>query len=294
MSRLSREEMNDIWDEYSHLDEGEVARKNHYSAECSGDSNSMIIRRTSDGINAKCFRCNRSGKRTVHNLSTLKSKQANREQQPNRRTSTVAGRIEQRHSRLRKAIESGTGQVAQSYREFGVHGKVWLNRYGITPHEVKTYGICYDLEEDSLIFPTFDADGLAGFQERFMDPTYDGPKYLSYFLRPAVQLCAHPSADMAGLVLVEDFVSAIKVGRVMQAMPLRTTNMSTMQKRAVLDLNVREYYVWLDNDNSIVKRQQLALKNELDKLGTAYLIKTPNDPKCYNTNDIISIIYDVY
>lgn len=291
MSRLSREELTELWEEYSHLDEGQVARKNHYTAECSGESNSMIIRRLPNGINAKCFRCNRGGKWTVHNLSTLKSKQANREQQPNSRSSTVAGRIEQRHSRLRKDIESGNGQIAQSFREFGVHGKVWLSRYGITPHEVKTYGICYDLEEDSLIFPTFDADGLAGFQERFMDPTYDGPKYLSYFRRPAVQLCASPGADMAGLVLVEDFVSAIKVGRVMQAMPLRTTYLSEMQKRAVLDLNVREYYVWLDNDNSIVKRNQLALKNDLDKLGTASIIKTADDPKTYDTHEIISIIY---
>ena len=294
MKYLSKEEMNGIVQEYSHLHEGQSVRVNHTSPDCSGSSNSMVIRRTNDGFTAKCFRCGRSGKRNIHDLSTLKSRKARSIDQ-----SSVSGYVPSRHIKQRlgvvcKSIEQEDGRIVERLADFGIHGKVWLNKYGITPHEVKTYGICYDLEEDSLIFPTFDADGLAGFQERCLRPGYDGPKYLSYFIRTAVQLCAAPEADMAGLVLVEDFVSAIKVGRVMQAMPLRTTNMSTMQKRVVLDINVREYYVWLDNDNSIVKRQQLALKNELDKLGTAYLIKTANDPKVYTTNEIISIIYGTH
>lgn len=291
MGWLTKKEMDEIAEEYQHLDVGSSTRANHDSSYCAGESNSMIIRRTNYGFNAKCFRCGNSGKRDIHNLSALKNKAAGRTNSSTSTGSVPSRRVESRISEVYSSIESEDGRITQYPREFGIHGKVFLNKYGITEHEVLTYGICYDLQEDSIIFPTFDADGLAGFQERCLLPGYDGPKYLSYFRRQAVQLCAHPSADMAGLVLVEDFISAIKVGRVMLAMPLRTTNMSEVQKRYVLDRGIKSFYVWLDDDNVIVKRQQLALKNYLDKIGRCTVIKTANDPKYYSYSDIISIIY---
>jgi hypothetical protein len=291
MKYLSKKEMSEIADEFSHLTVGQVERTNHNTNYCSGSSNSMIVRRTKDGYNAKCFRCARGGKRNLHNLSTLKSKSAGVENNSTSSGHVPSRRVEQRVSEVLSGIESGSDRYQEQLDGFGIHGKVWLNKYGITEHEVLTYGICYDLEEDSIIFPTFDADGLAGFQERCLRPGYDGPKYLSYFLRPAVQRCATTYADMAGLVLVEDFVSAIKVGRIMQAIPLRTTNLSSIQKRAILDLGVKDFFIWLDDDNMIVKRHQLNLKRELDKIGYAVIIKTGNDPKYYSTSDIICIIY---
>lgn len=291
MPYLSKKEMDEIVQQHSHLQVGQSERVNHTSTDCSGSSNSMVVRRTDDGYTAKCFRCGNSGKRTLHGVSSLKSKIRGSGGETHDGRFCTSRRIEQRLGDVCESISKQDGRIVERLGEFGIHGKVWINKYGITEHEVMTYGICYDLQEDSIIFPTFDADGLAGFQERCLLPGYNGPKYLSYFLRPAVQLCASAGADMAGLVLVEDFVSAVKVGRVMQAMPVRSTNLSPLQKRAILDSDWRNYIVWFDNDNSIVKRNQLALKRELDKIGRAEIIKTGNDPKAYTTNEIISIIY---
>lgn len=291
MQLLSKKEMDGIVQDYSHLQEGQSVRVNHTSPDCSGSSNSMIIRRTNDGFTAKCFRCTRCGKRSIHDLSTLKSKTNGTTGAPHVSGYVPSRYIEQRLSIVCESIEREDGRIVEQLADFGIHGKVWLNRYGITEEEVLTYGICYDIEEDSIIFPTFDSGGLAGFQERCLRPGYDGPKYLSYFLRPAVQLCASPYADMAGLVLVEDFVSAIKVGRVMLSMPIRSTHLSPIQKRYILDSGRRHFLIWLDDDNMIVKRNQLALKRDLDKVGDADIIKTANDPKTYSDVDIISIIY---
>lgn len=291
MPYLSKKEMDEIVQQHSHLHVGQSDRVNHTSADCSGSSNSMVVRRTNDGWTAKCFRCGNSGKRTVHNLSTLKSKRSSYAERGSDAGYVPSRSIKQRVDEVCSSIESADGRIVERLDDFGIHGQVWLNRYGITEHEVMTYGICYDIEEDRILFPTFDSDGLAGFQERCLRPGYDGPKYISYFLRPTVQLCASPGADMAGLVFVEDFVSAIKVGRVMLTMPVRSTNLSPVQKRAVLDCDWRNFIIWFDDDNSIVKRQQLSLKRELDKIGMATIIKTANDPKTYSESEIISFIY---
>lgn len=292
MRPLSQREMDDLISMFQEIAVGSSIRTNHESDYCSGDSNSMIVRRDDDGFNVKCFRCGRFGKRGLHGVSALKSKMERAAGKRDSGAYTADSRVARVFSEVLDGCVQGTGSYSEHLRDFGIHGRVWLNRYGITADEVLKYGITYDHKHDAVLLPVFDAEGCAGFQVRHLHPEYVGPKYLSYFVRqPGAVFCAGPGASMERLVITEDVISAIKVGRVVLATPLRTTQMNDRQLADILDTGVDQFQIWLDDDNTQVKQHQIALKRKLEKLGTCEVIKTANDPKCYSESEIISIVY---
>jgi hypothetical protein len=109
------------------------------------------------------------------------------------------------------------------------------------------------------------------------------PKYLSEGVKPFIKY----GTDNDTLVLVEDILSAIKVGRVYSASPM----LGTMPLKPHLR-HLRPYktvFLWCDKDAAIKSVRNAGKLSEM--IGVkVYPVITDKDPKSFSVNDIKSII----
>ena len=87
------------------------------------------------------------------------------------------------------------------------------------------------------------------------------------------------------VVIVEDVLSAIKVGRVTSTVCLLG---STPKKDANLPVTCNTAIIWLDCD-AVTKAHTISRKLTLQGIKT-WVIFTDKDPKCYNTDEIHRIL----
>jgi hypothetical protein len=93
-------------------------------------------------------------------------------------------------------------------------GALWLCKYGITDEERRIYHIGFSPKLNRVILPIYDKDEkLAFWQGRLLEtPSKTVPKYMSVQVKGAEKLFEIDSEGDT-VVVVEDMVSAIKVGR---------------------------------------------------------------------------------
>ena len=257
------------------LSYGQKVRVNHDSDECQGDSNSMIVRVKNDGdISAYCFRC---GKRGYHSNSSLKSKVCGAD-------ATAGSRESNGDSFVLKGIEEDTTL-------WPVRARVWVRKYGITDWECMRYGICYSSDLGRVILPQFDSDGLASYSTRRVLEDDTGSKYYSYRCRDVATVCYSGVAKKQHCVIVEDLLSAIKVGRYLPAMPIWSTRIRDIHVNTLIDMGFNKFTVFLDDDNGQVKRDALKNKRILDKIGECDIIHSDGkDPKEFTDNELQEIL----
>ena len=149
----------------------------------------------------------------------------------------------------------------------------WLKSYGLTNEEITNLGILWDESKGLLIFPMYEGEELIGYVGRqFLGK---GPKYVVQGEKQRFKP-VYGSGDT--LVLTEDLISAVKVGRVTVAMPL-------------FGIHVREvpagyskYKLWLDKDKQISSVQQCRKWRQYGY--DIESIITDLDPKEYNEQQI--------
>jgi hypothetical protein len=162
--------------------------------------------------------------------------------------------------------------------------KKWLTKYGITDNEIDAYGIKYSASRKRLILPTYDDIGvLLRWEERALDPNQE-PKYISY--KVARKNNHLEIVNGAAVAVVEDYISAIKVGRVMSVYCLHGSSLNNN------DINqLRPYdliHIWLDDDKY---KDMWKIVNRLRTFNLdAKLVSTALDPKGYHTEEIDDII----
>jgi len=166
----------------------------------------------------------------------------------------------------------------------------WVLSYGITDAEIDKHGFLFSDEKKLLIFPAVDKHlGLLMWQGRYFGDNKRHPKYLTRGLKDSVVHII--GADKPGpLVLVEDLISAIKVGRVAPAMPLWGSYLSKEMAQR-LSIMWNEVYLWLDYD----KREE-ATKQSIQhcmRLDIKPII-TSLDPKCYTEEEIENTLEDLH
>jgi hypothetical protein len=152
----------------------------------------------------------------------------------------------------------------------------WLSKYQITPEEMKQFRWC----DDKSLLVLYQSDDY--WQSRnFGTPSV--PKYLSEGVKPFIKY----GTDNDTLVLVEDILSAIKVGRVYSASPM----LGTMPLKPHLR-HLRPYktvFLWCDKDAAIKSVRNAGKLSEM--IGVkVYPVITDKDPKSFSVNDIKSII----
>lgn len=122
----------------------------------------------------------------------------------------------------------------------------WLDRYGIMREEIIENEICWSEFRHWLIFPIRGDNGLIGYQARNFAP--NGPKYESRGdLHSIIHIIDKSKKGNTPLVIVEDLLSAIKVGRQCAAMPLFGGAIS-LKRIHLLKHVTKKLIWWLDAD----------------------------------------------
>jgi DNA primase len=172
------------------------------------------------------------------------------------------------------------------------HGRLWLYKGGITETTWKKYRIGYSELYDRVVLPVFDSeDNLIWFQCRALYKEQT-PKYLQ------------PSRDKSGVlfrargctestrnaVIVEDILSAIRVGRHISTYSLLGTKINTGQEN-VLSKH-KSITTWLDSDRA-GRRGAAKIRKSLGLVCETSNIVTECDPKELSDHEIKKILAGV-
>lgn len=173
----------------------------------------------------------------------------------------------------------------------------WLRQYGITDEERFRFKLGWSEYYESLILPAFDIWGnLLVVQRRYFGSESGIPKYHTKGRPEGVIWTVRPvgSTDPASLgdtfngdlVVVEDVISAIKVGRVAEATPLWGCAMSDSKLGQIM---ARWGYImyWLDNNKAV---EAAKMRSKTSVFAGSSTIVTEKDPKCYEDDEIRAII----
>lgn len=154
----------------------------------------------------------------------------------------------------------------------------WLSRYHITTYHIKEYNIQWTEKEKALVFPVYNNKDLIFYQLRCFEK--GKPKWRSYGAKPLIFL-----GNAAPVVLVEDYISAIRVGEVATAVPLFGSTIPTKNL-----LTIREQYdniiIWLDYDKAQDKKTKEIIASCKAIFKETHQIITEKDPKAYISEEI--------
>jgi hypothetical protein len=164
----------------------------------------------------------------------------------------------------------------------------WLSKYEIEMEEVTKYGFLWSAQNRWLIYPMYGENKLLlAWQARVFNSKWKS-KY--YTVGPVIDILnilnlTNGSGD--DIILVEDFVSAIKIARHCTSMPLLGSSINMTQLNRLK--NVTEHLTfWLDNDK--VDRA-LELCRMAEQLGFhTKMVCTKHDPKEYNDEEIRGVL----
>lgn len=165
----------------------------------------------------------------------------------------------------------------------------WLNRYELTKEEMSGFrwnpaltSKLWDGNAGALAMPLWENGRVVCVSYRLFDQ--DKPKSITIGYRPYITI-GYKEADT--VIVVEDYISALKVSRLYPCIPLLGSN---MPDDAILRLSkgYRSVYFWLDADKctSALKMAQKA-RNLGMVAGTIY---TEEDPKEFSTEELQHII----
>lgn len=155
----------------------------------------------------------------------------------------------------------------------------WIKKYGITDEEIKRNNFLWSEHRQQLIFPiTGESGEIIAYQARNFDKESAAKR--KYFSQGNLDSILHllPSEldYPETVVLTEDLISAIKVGRHCTAMPLFGAYASDSRLN-----RLRRYYsklvVWLDYDKLVDARKTVSRASKIGFNSSA--IHTELDPK---------------
>jgi len=194
----------------------------------------------------------------------------------------------------RKTMENNKNNVVSSIDTSGftaiipVRAVTWLKKYGITDIEIQHYRLLWDTYKDSLVFPLFDERGsIVLTNSRYFGPNPDHPKYITNGHKSRNTVYIRNRNTPTTLVLVEDFVSALKVARQASSIPLFGSTVSPECVKWASG-TFKQLRIWLDMDKA---SQSLLEASKLSQYcPDSRVILTPLDPKEYSNNQIYDIL----
>jgi hypothetical protein len=192
-----------------------------------------------------------------------------------------------RHYQKPKEVNHGTKSMLPGdfSKEVPNHAWKWLLQYGLPFTYWEEY--CgYSEADERLVFkigkPNM-AFSIGRWTPKFGDDEpYEKRKWYLYGdNRNHCEVIGNPTEN---IVLVEDIVSAHKVGQVTQCIPLFGTNyndaiiyfLMTQHKKVIM---------WLDNDQAGLVNSRAARLQSLTQCQVS-VMTTDRDPKCYSIQDI--------
>ena len=164
----------------------------------------------------------------------------------------------------------------------------WLRSYMISTWEIEKWKIGWSESLSSLIYPVFGEEGqLVAWQERDFSDRGKRAKYLTHGpITGTITLTGTDKKNHNVLIVTEDLLSAIKVGRCYQTMPLWGCNlpMETVRK---LSKRFEGLGIWLDKDKST---EALITALRASQFMPSFVVHSSLDPKEYNTEMIAEFV----
>lgn len=162
---------------------------------------------------------------------------------------------------------------------------LWFSKYKITSQLRNKYNIKFDRDSKRIFLPVYSGDAIVYYQMRSLynkTVKYKNPRFLSKH----VFYCGKESTV---LVIVEDIISAIRVGQQFETVALLGTSWHPSAYKYLLGKT--KCYIWLDKD---AEHKSLVLSRELNKINlcTVNSIVSEKDPKCYTDEEIRRAIND--
>lgn len=253
-----------VWVRYQHLGCSE------------GKDKALGIMRTEQGWVWKCHRCGFAGRKPARNLSPDKMvKWVNSLKNSYDKTQTL-DEIELPHDFTHKIPSRGLA---------------WLFSFGITEEEIGKFNFGYSPYLNRLIMPVYHGAELVYWQGRNIGVINKktAPKYVNVYSKKGDNYFRVDTQKSDSIVLVEDIISAIKVGRVATAQALLY---ASLPQKTILNLYNKEgftkVYLWLDPDkwkemsNTFRRYQSLGFNIRF--------VLTDKDPKYYEEPEIKEIL----
>jgi DNA primase len=264
------------WEEVAlSLPEG-TSKKVHHC----GKGKSMVLYNTNKGVSRHCFRCSDRefiphGQRSI---SALRKSQA---------------AMSYVHSKEVTLPDDFTFDIPKSAR-------TWLLLAGVSTYLSEKYGIGWSPSMGRVILPTRRGGELVYVQCRDTSPR---PTF-KYLNNPpnhvgSIITWSDPDTLLWGpvlgedtVVLVEDYLSAIRVGRITHAASILGTTITDSRLSQIVS-RFSKVVLWFDNDPA---GQSCASKHtkQLSLMGIpSVTITTELDPKMYNNTEIDNILEGV-
>jgi hypothetical protein len=177
--------------------------------------------------------------------------------------------------------------------------QAWLDRFGITELERLHHGIQWSEEKKYLVLPITNEHGyVVGTNSRYFGDNPKHPKYINSFSNASIFKVVVPREDAVGmgvrraLVLVEDLLSAIKVGRSYRTLCLTGTNLPDdlfLRCLGYCSTHSLSVVVWLDS-NMHQKAVGYA-KRFSQYLPARAVVDTDRDPKEHTDIEILDVLH---
>jgi hypothetical protein len=266
----------------------------HRKIQCCASDQSMRIENDAKGYRGFCFRCKQS-KFEAHgtfSLAELRQRQTD---------------LESVHNSTEISLPSDLTKEMPGY------AAAWLLRAGIPLLLAEKYCIRYSPKLDRVVLPVYRNGALAAYTMRSVS---DKPKYIERQVDEAVIFVSDPTTilepEQAGsygcdIVVTEDILSAIRVGRIVPAFALLGTSVGDAKVAGLLEQTQRYWSrakghrheedvlrigVWLDSDKAgRIAARRLARRLTLQGYSVSN-IKTDKDPKRYSNREIKEILSD--
>lgn len=163
----------------------------------------------------------------------------------------------------------------------------WLSKYDISLQEAREHKFKWSDERQLLIFPIYGNDSsLLFWQGRYFGKE-NKPKYDS---RGKKEDILHIISENKSeeIILTEDLLSAIKVGRLSASMPVWGSHITIDQFKRLF-LRFSKVGIWLDSDKF---KDAIKYASIGSQLGSTRVIYTDLDPKCYSDIQIRHFLGD--
>jgi DNA primase len=168
--------------------------------------------------------------------------------------------------------------------QWSIKALAWIGKGGLTLQEANQWHMRWSKTAGRVYIPLLKGEDIVGWLGRQIE--CEGQKYL---LQKNNDFMFHIDKGTDECIIVEDSLSAIRIGRQYSVVALLGTSLSDYAV-GKLSKRYKRFGIWLDNDNAKVKMKQVQARNRLSAFGKVRMIKTDDDPKTYSDKQIKGII----
>lgn len=168
----------------------------------------------------------------------------------------------------------------------------WLKKYELTDAEMAHYGVCYSHPRERLILP-LDGQGThsSSWVGRYFGSDITKPKYHQQGPKDCT-FVADAVGNSSVLIFVEDWISAVKVGRKFASTPLLGSYINVKTLKRVSD-RFSSLGVWLDPDmrkRSVQEAFSCTVATSLD----VFNVFSDKDPKEHDMDFIETAVWEAF